>query len=309
MRVVFMGTPDFAVPCLEALIAGGHEVMAVFSQPDKPVGRKQILTPPPVKVCAVSHKIPVYQPVKLKDSNAVDIIQQTGAQAVIVVAYGKILPPAVLKAAPLGCINVHASLLPYYRGAAPIQRAILNGETETGVTVMQMDEGLDTGDILLVKKTPIDDNETAAALFNRLSSLGADALIEVLALAAQGGLQPQPQPAGDFGYAAMITKALSPIDWSRSAADIHNQVRGLQTWPVAETVWQGKQLKIHQTRKSDRLGGKAGEVIENNKCLLVSCGDGKCLEILELQLEGKKRMTATAFLQGAPLEIGTILGD
>ncbi len=308
MRIVFMGTPDFAVPCLEKLIECGHNVVGVFSQPDKPVGRKQILTPPEVKACALEHSIPVFQPEKIKGSNALDIISELNPDVIVVVAYGKILPKDILTAAKYGCINVHASLLPLYRGAAPIQWAVLNGDEKTGVSIMQMDEGLDTGDVLLVKETDIDINETSAQLFDRLSEIGANALVEALDLIEKGETVPQKQPNVDTQYASMIDKSMCPIDWSNSALHIHNQVRGLQTWPVAITTINGKNLKIHKTALTDFVGNKAGEIIDNNKKLVVCCGDGKCLEILELQLDGKKRMDTKSFLSGNSIDIGTVLG-
>ncbi len=309
MRVIFMGTPDFAVPCLEKLIESKHEVVGVFSQPDKPVGRKQILTPPEVKACAMKYNIPVYQPEKIKNSNAADIIRELNADVVIVVAYGKILSKEILTAAKYGCINVHASLLPLYRGAAPIQWAVLNGDEKTGVSIMQMDEGLDTGDVILVKETSIGINETSAELFDRLSLIGADALLEALELIENKKAVFVKQPDGEYEYAKMITRELCPIDWSRSALHIHNQVRGLQTWPVAITTTGGKNLKIHQTALTDITGTKAGEVVDNNKRLIVCCGDGKCIEVLELQLDGKKRMDTKSFLSGNNVEIGSVLGE
>lgn len=309
MRIIFMGTPDFAVPCLESLIDAGHNVAAVFTQPDKPVGRKQILTPSPVKACAVSNNIKVYQPEKIKNSNALEIINSINPDVIIVVAYGKILPKEILNAAKFGCINVHASLLPKYRGAAPIQWSILNGDEETGVCVMQMDEGIDTGDVLLVRKTPIDINETSAELFDRLSKIGADALIDALKLVEKGEVCPTPQPKGDFGYAKMINRSLCPIDWSKSALDVHNKVRGLQTWPVAITTLNGMNLKIHKTVLSNAKASTPGTVVDNNKKLVVSCGDGKCVEILELQLDGKKRMNTKSFLLGNKIDLGTVLGE
>lgn len=309
MRVVFMGTPDFAVPCLEKLVESKHEVIAVFSQPDKPVGRKQILTPPAVKSCAIKNDIPVYQPERLKNSDAYDIIKAMNADIIIVVAYGKILPKEILAAAKYGCINVHASLLPLYRGAAPIQWAVLNGDEKTGISVMQMDEGLDTGNVLLVKETPIGIDETSAELFERLSHIGADALLEALELIESGNAVSVKQPGGEYEYAKMITRELCPIDWNKSDLQIHNQVRGLQTWPVAVTKINGKNLKIHKTALTDITGTKAGEIVDNNKRLLVCCGNQKCIEILELQLDGKKRMDTKSFLSGNHIEIGSVLGE
>ena len=306
-----MGTPDFAVPCLEALIQSAHTVVGVFTQPDKPVGRKQVLTPPPVKVLAENNGIPVYQPAKIKGSDTPQVLQSLKPDVIIVVAYGKILPKDVLEAAPYGCINVHASLLPKYRGAAPIQWAVLNGESETGVCVMQMDEGLDTGDVLLVKKTAIGENETSAELFDRLSVIGAKALLEALQQIESGTVTRTKQPKGDFGYAKMITKDLCPINWSKSAQTVHNQVRGLQTWPVATTLVNGNTVKIHQTVLTDIIAANAkpGEVTESRKRLLVCCGDGRCVEIKTLQAEGKKAMDAASYLLGHPIAIGTLLGE
>lgn len=309
MRIVFMGTPDFAVPCLEGLINDGHEVLAVFSQPDKPVGRKQILTPPPVKQCAIKNNIDVFQPEKIKGSNACEIISSLNPDVIIVVAYGKILPKDILASAKYGCINVHASLLPYYRGAAPIQWAVLNGDKETGVSIMQMDEGLDTGDILLVEKTKIGENETSEELFDRLSVIGANALVKALKMLENGEIESVKQPSGDYQYASMIDKSMCPIDWNKSAREIHNKVRGLQTWPVAITTLNGKNLKIHSTLHCDGKSGTAGEIVDNAGRLVVCCGDGKCLEILELQLDGKKRMDTKSFLMGNKIELSTILGE
>lgn len=307
MRIVFMGTPDFAVPCLEKLIECNHEVVGVFSQPDKPVGRKQILTPPEVKACALKYDIPVFQPEKIKGSNAVDIIKELNPDVIIVVAYGKILPKEILTSAKYGCINVHASLLPLYRGAAPIQWAVLNGDKKTGVSIMQMDEGLDTGDVLKVVETEIGENETSAQLFDRLSIIGANALCDVLDNI--DSISSVKQKSGDYQYARMIDRSMCPIDWSDTAQHIHNQVRGLQTWPVAITTINGKNLKIHSTILSDLTGDKAGQIVDNNKKLVVCCGDNKCLEILELQLDGKKRMDTKSFLQGNSIQIGDILGE
>lgn len=309
MNIVFMGTPDFAVPCLEKLIEAGNNVSGVFTQPDKPVGRKQVLTPPEVKKTAVKYNITVYQPEKIKNSDAVEIIKKLSPDIIVVVAYGKILPAEILNIAPYGCINVHASLLPKYRGAAPIQWAVLNGDSKTGVCIMQMDEGLDTGDIILKKETEIGENETSAELFDRLSVIGADALIEALDMIENGSAVAEKQEAGEYQYARMIGRDLCPIDWSANANQVHNKVRGLQTWPVAITKINGKNVKIHRTVLSDKTGINCGEVIDNKNNLVVCCGDGKCVEILSLQPEGKKAMDTKSFLQGNKVEIGTILGE
>lgn len=309
MNIIFMGTPDFSVSCLQKLIDNNHNVMAVFSQPDKPVGRKQVLTPPPVKVCAVNNNIAVFQPNTLKNSAVIEQIKDMNADVIIVVAYGKILPNEILNAAKYGCINVHASLLPKYRGAAPIQWSILNGDKQTGVTIMQMDEGIDTGDMLFVEKTDIDENETSEELFDRLSLLGANALCKVLDNIEYYQSNKVPQSDSHSCYAEKVTKALSPIDWSRSAQEVHNKVRGLQTWPCAVTTINGKNIKIHKTVLSEKTGINCGEIVDNNSVITVCCGDGRCVDILELQPDGKKKMDVKSFLSGNKADIGMKLGE
>ncbi len=310
MNIVFMGTPDFAVPCLEKLIKSENcNVLAVFTQPDKKVGRKQLLTPPPVKVLAVQHNIPVYQPVTLKNEDAFETIRKLNPDLLVVVAYGKILPKPILDYPKFGCINVHASLLPKYRGAAPIQWAVLNGDKKTGVCVQQMDIGIDTGDILFTEETDIGINETSEELFERLSVIGADALIKTIDLIIKGQTNPVPQPAGDFGYASMIDKSMSNIDWSKSAFEVHNQIRGLQSWPCASTVINGKNVKVHKSVLSSEKGNEAGKVVNNKNVVTVSCGDGNCIDILELQPDGKKRMDAKSFLAGNKIETGQFIGE
>ena len=310
MNIVFMGTPDFAVPCLEKLIKSENcNVLAVFTQPDKKVGRKQLLTPPPVKVLAVQHNIPVYQPVTLKNEDAFETIRKLNPDLMVVVAYGKILPKRILDYPKFGCINVHASLLPKYRGAAPIQWAVLNGDKKTGVCVQQMDIGIDTGDILFTEETDIGINETSEELFERLSVIGADALIKTIDLIIKGQTNPVPQPAGDFGYASMIDKSMSNIDWSKSAFEVHNQIRGLQSWPCASTVINGKNVKVHKSVLSSEKGNEAGKDVNNKNVVTVSCGDGNCIDILELQPDGKKRMDAKSFLAGNKIETGQFIGE
>ena len=283
MNIVFMGTPDFAVPCLERLIENEScNVLAAFTQPDKKVGRKQILTPTPVKCIAVENNIPVYQPATLKNNDAFELIQKLNPDLIVVVAYGKILPQSILDYPKCGCINVHASILPKYRGAAPIQWAVLNGDKTTGITVQQMDIGIDTGDILLTAETEININETSEELFERLSLLGADSLIKAINLIENNKTNPVPQPEGNFGYASMIDKSMSPIDWNRSAFEIHNQIRGLQSWPCASTTISGKNVKIHKSVLSSENGDKAAD--------------------------GKKRMDARSFMAGNKIEIGQFLG-
>lgn len=306
LNIVFMGTPDFAVPCLQKLIDSPHNVSAVFTQPDKPQGRKMVLTAPPVKVLAENNGIKVYQPEKMKDGKAFEIIKELNPDLIIVVAYGKILPTDILDFPKYGCINVHASLLPKYRGAAPIQWAILNDEKETGVTVMQMNEGLDTGDILLTEKTTVGEDETSEELFDRLSVLGSELMMK--AIDNIDKLTPVPQPDGDFGYASMISKSMSPIDWTKTAAEVHAHIRGMYSWPCATTVINGVTVKIHKSRLSDLHGNKAGEVLDSDGRLIVCCGDGKSVEILKLQPQGKKVMDEKAYLAGHTIKKGTVIG-
>ncbi len=295
MKIIFMGTPDFAVPCLEALVREGHDVAAVFTQPDKPKGRGYTLTPPPVKVCALSHGIEVFQPLTLKDAGVQEQIRKTAPQVIVVVAYGRILPPEVLEIPPLGCINVHASLLPAYRGAAPIQQAVLDGCKKTGVTAMQMDAGLDTGDMLMKAELTIGENETADELHDRLSALGADLIVRTLRAAQEGTLSPEKQDDSLSSYASMLTKDMSPIDFSKPAQKIHDQVRGLNSWPGATAILRGKRIKIHRTLIAHG-SGRPGQVLSLDP-LTVACGEG-ALQITELQPEGKKRMDARAFVNG-----------
>uniref|UniRef100_UPI004025E7D1 methionyl-tRNA formyltransferase n=1 Tax=Eubacterium sp. TaxID=142586 RepID=UPI004025E7D1 len=308
MKIVFMGTPDFAVPSLKKLVENKYEIEAVFTQPDKKVGRKQVLTPPEVKKTALEYDIPVYQPQTLKSGEAEEIIKGINPDIIIVIAYGKILPKQILNIPKYGCINVHASLLPKHRGAAPIQWAVLNGDKKTGVCIMQMDEGLDTGDVLNIVETEIGINETSAELFDRLSEIGASALIDTLKDIESGNITPIKQ-MGDSCYASMIDKSLSEIDWNKDAFEIHNKIRGLQTWPCAQTKINGKEVKIHKSVLTDIVSElKAGSVYQADKKLLVVCGDGKCIEILEIQPSGKKKMDIKSFLAGNKLEKGSLVG-
>ena len=304
MRVVFMGTPEFAVPCLQKLIDCGHTVTGVFTQPDKPQGRKMILTPPPVKVLAQANGIKVYQPVKMRDGTALEMLKEADPELVIVVAYGKILSKEILEYPKHGCINIHASLLPKLRGAAPIQWSIINGFEKTGVTSMQMDEGLDTGDMLIKGEIEIGANETAGELHDRLSVLGADILEKTIDALEKGELNPQKQNHDEFTYASMLSKELSPIDWTMNATEVHNKIRGLSPWPSANAKLCGKTVKIHKSILAAEKDGKAGEIVECDKRLVVCCGDNKCIEILNLQAEGKKAMSAADFLRGNALEKG-----
>ncbi len=309
MRIIFMGTPDFSVPCLEALINSDNDVVGVFTQPDKPQGRKMQLTPPPVKICAAINNIPVFQPASMRNGEALEIINSLNADLIIVVAFGKILPKEILESVKYGCINIHASLLPKLRGAAPIQWSILNGETETGVTSMQMDVGLDTGDMLIKKSIAIDEDITSEELFNELSAMGAEVLMETVEALKKGELQPVKQDNSLSNYAPIITKEICPIDFTKSASDVHNKVRGLYSWPIATTVINGKKFKIHKSQiLEENFSGNPGEIVDNNNKLVIMCGDGKCVEILEIQAEGKKKMDTQSFLRGQHIDKGTIVG-
>ncbi|MBQ4396574.1 MAG: methionyl-tRNA formyltransferase [Clostridia bacterium] len=308
MKLIFMGTPDFAVPAIDALIAAGHDIAAVFSQPDKPKGRGYTLTPPPVKVRALEHGIPVWQPASMRDGEALKIFEEIQPDVAVVIAYGRILPKEILDTPKYGCINVHASLLPRYRGAAPIQWSVIDGEAVTGVTTQQMDVGLDTGDILMTSETPIDPDETAGELHDRLSEMSAKLIVDTLAALEKGELHPQKQDDAQSCYARMLTKELCAVDWQKDAQTIHNQIRGLSPWPVAVAVLEGKKLKLHRSAVSDLSDDNArcGEVI----CLepfTVQCGNHTAIELLEIQAEGKKRMTTQDYLRGHKIALGTVL--
>ena len=305
-RVIFMGTPDFAVPSLQKLIDNGYDIPLVVSQPDKPRGRSKQLVMPEVKALAVETGIEVFQPVSLKNEEASAYIASFEPDFLVVAAYGKILPKAVLDIPKKACINVHGSLLPKDRGAAPIQWSVLNGDKTTGVTTMLMGEGLDTGDMLLKKEVVIGENETAAALFDRLAVVGADLLMQTLENFDH--ITPEPQEEAAATYAPMISRDLCPIDWNEPAATIHNKVRGLAEWPVAVTTLGGKNLKIHAGRVAGFTDKAPGTVIENRKKIVVACGNNTSYEIVSLQLEGKKRMQSDAFLLGHKIEIGERIG-
>ena len=306
MKVIFMGTPDYAVPTLKALINDGHEVAAVFCQPDKPVGRKRILTPPAVKVCATEHNIPVYQPESVRTDDVYMLISDINPDVIVVVAYGKILPERILNIAKYGCINGHASLLPKYRGASPIQWAIVCGEKITGVTTMYMDKGMDTGDILLTQQVKIGEYETADELFERLSVVTSSLLIKTLKMAEKGELRPIKQDETLATYAPIISKEMALIDFTKSAEEIFNCVRGYNSWPVAYCYLEGKRFKIYSCGVEGDTSFKPGTVIESNGCLKVSCGKGS-LSLHEIQLEGSKRMMASDFLKGKKIPVGTML--
>ena len=307
MRIVFMGTPDFAVPSLQALIDAGHDVCAVYTQPDKPQGRKQILTAPPVKTLALEHDLPVFQPNTLKNEDEQARLRELAPEVIIVVAYGKLLPKAVLDIPPHGCINVHGSLLPRWRGAAPIQWAVIAGDEMAGVTTMQMAEGLDTGDMLLTYETKVGEKETAGELFDRLAQSGAELLTQTLVKLDE--IEPRPQDDAQSCYAHMLDKQMAVIDWSKSAHEIDCLIRGLNPWPIALTTLSGERLKVFAAEKAAG-NGEPGTVLEADpkKGLTVACGEG-ALGLTEIQLVGGKRMKATDFLRGHAIEVGTKLGD
>ena len=307
MRIVFMGTPDFAVPSLQALIDAGHDVCAVYTQPYKPQGRKQILTAPPVKTLALEHDIPVFQPNTLKNEDEQARLRELAPEVIIVVAYGKLLPKAVLDIPPHGCINVHGSLLPRWRGAAPIQWAVIAGDEMAGVTTMQMAEGLDTGDMLLTYETKVGEKETAGELFDRLAQSGAELLTQTLVKLDE--ITPRPQDDAQSCYAHMLDKQMAVIDWSKSAHEIDCLIRGLNPWPIALTTLSGERLKVFAAEKANGRG-EPGTVLEADpkKGLTVACGEG-ALGLTEIQLVGGKRMKATDFLRGHSLEVGVKLGE
>lgn len=308
MDLIFMGTPDFAVPSLERLIADGHRIVLVVTQPDKPVGRRQILTPPPVKACALSHGLPVYQPRSMKTDETFLELQKYPADAMIVVAFGKILPRRILDMTRYGCINVHGSLLPRYRGAAPVQWAVINGDAESGVTTMQLDEGVDTGDILLTSRRPLDDTITGGELFDLLAQDGAALLAETLMRLAAGTITPQKQPEDGACYAKMLDKSMSPLDFSRPAKQLHDQVRGMVPWPVATCRIEGKTVKLFRTRVgAPAPAGTAPGTVVGTRPLAVACGDGNTLIVEQLQSEGARQMSAADYLCGHPLAPGTVL--
>ncbi len=306
MNIVFMGTPDFAVPCLQKLLDAGYPVTGVFTQPDKPKGRGYKLVPPPVKELAMAHDIPVFQPNSLRNDESFEMVKSCAPDLIVVVAYGKILPKRVLELPKYGCINVHASLLPRYRGAGPIQWAILNGESETGITTMYMGEGLDTGDMLEQVKTPIGENETADELYTRLSKMGAETLLVTLQKLEADALLRTPQDDSLSCYAPILDKSLCPIDFNKTAWEIHNQIRGLSSWPAATTTYKGKRLKVYESRLVSR-NGQPGEILDTKR-FIVACKEG-AVELVSVQYEGGRRMDGDAFLRGRPPVPGEKLGE
>lgn len=327
MRIVFMGTPDFAVPALRTLAESDkHKVTLVVTQPDRPKGRSGKPAPSDVKTCALEYGIPVFQPAKIREKEAAERLAAEQADIFVVAAFGQILPKEILEMPRYGCVNIHGSLLPKYRGAAPIQWAVLNGEKEAGNTIMQMNEGLDTGDILTQESVLLDEKETAGSLYEKLSKMGGPLLLKTLDLLEEGAVTPIPQDDAQSCYAKMLRKEMGEIDWNQSAESIGRLVRGLNPWPSAYTHWNGKLLKIWMAApvskedpaaldgsRTDRLKDapevKPGTVVSAAKdCLWIQTGDG-LLALEDLQLEGKKRMPAAAFLMGCRLQPGDVLGD
>ena len=311
MKLVFMGTPDFAATILEGLIASSHEILAVVTQPDKKKGRGHELSCSPVKELAVRNSLKIYQPVKVKEQQFLDIMNELKPDAIVVAAFGQILPKALLDIPRFGCINVHATLLPKYRGAAPIQYAILDGEKETGITIMHMDEGLDTGDIILQESLTIEPDETGGSLFDKMAKLGASLILKALEQIENGTATRTKQDNEKASYVKMITKEMGKLDFSYPAVKLERMIRGLNPWPSAYTFIDGKTLKIWSAdvEEDDKnINAQPGEIVEVRKdAIVVKTGMGK-LVIKELQLEGKKRLPADAFLRGYHLTVGTILG-
>lgn len=310
MRIVYMGTPDFAVGCLETLIQAGYDVVGVVTQPDRPKGRGKKLQPPPVKITAKKYDLPVYQPEKIKTPEFISQLKELAPELIVVVAYGKILPAEILYLPPLGCINVHASILPKYRGSAPIHWSIINGERETGITTMYMNEGMDTGDMILTAATTIGNNDTVGELHDRLAVLGAKLLAETVTLIEQGQAPRTPQNEAEATYAPMLKREHELINWQQSAKKLHNQIRGMNPWPGTYTTWQGKVLKIWRaevlTQHTDQRPGTV--VVAEHGEIIVQTGQG-CLALREVQLQGGKRLATRDFLCGNKMDLGTSLGE
>ena len=309
MKIVFMGTPEFAVPCLQKIIDEGHEVLAVVTQPDKPKGRGKKLAMPPVKELALKYDIPVYQPIKARDEEFVATLKELNPDIIVVVAFGQILPKSILDIPKFGCINVHVSLLPKYRGAAPINWVIINGEEKTGVTTMYMDEGLDTGDMILTEEFDLDDEITAGELHDKMKDRGADVLIETLKQIEKGTAPRIPQNHEEFTYAPMMNKALGEINWSKSAREIHNLVRGVNPWPSAYTTYEGSTMKVWKTEVLNETSDKEpGTILKVDKDgIRVSTKDNVVL-VKEIQMPGKKRVLVSEYIKGNNINTNTILG-
>lgn len=309
MKIVFMGTPEFAVPCLQKIIDEGHEVLAVVTQPDKPKGRGKKLAMPPVKELALKYNIDVYQPVKAREDSFVEKLKEINPELIVVVAFGQILPKSILDIPKFGCVNVHASLLPKYRGAAPLNWVIINGEEKTGVTTMYMDVGLDTGDMILKSEIPLDDEITAGELHDKMMVQGAEVLKDTIDLISKGKAPREKQNDEETCYSPIMDKSLGNIDWSKSATDIHNLIRGVNPWPSAYTTYDKQTMKIWKTKVLDKLSEKTpGTILSVDKNgIEVSTGD-KVLQISEIQMSGKKRMIVSEYIKGNDISTGIVLG-
>ncbi len=307
MKIVFMGTPDFAVNALEALLKAGHEITGVFTQPDKPQGRKMVMTPPPVKVFAENNGLKVYQPTTVRTDEAFGLLKSLNPELIAVVAYGKIIPENILKLPKFGCVNVHASLLPRHRGASPIQTSILVGDKVTGVSTQQMDIGIDTGDILLSEKCDILPTDNFETLHDKLAVMGADLLVRTVDGFLNNTITPQKQIEDGVTHCSIITKEMGQIDFSKKASEIDCLIRAFTPWPSAYFFMNGKRVKVISATVGDSTNKSAGTVIDTRYALTVACGDGTSIVFNELQPEGKGRMTAKALLNGYPLELGTKL--
>ncbi|MCQ2455313.1 MAG: methionyl-tRNA formyltransferase [Clostridia bacterium] len=305
MRIVFMGTPDYSLKTLEYLVKSKHEVVGVFANPDKPVGRKQILTAPPTKVFAIENNIPVFQPKTLRDGEALKILKELDPDVIVVVAYGKILPKEILEFPKYGCINGHASILPRHRGASPIQWAIVSGDKKTGVTIMYMDEGMDTGDIIGISETDIGENETAEELFERLSDISAKTMLKVLGNIENKTAKRIKQNESEATYAPIIKKEMAHLDFNEDAETLFCKVKGFYSWPCAYIVLGGKRVKIISSKPVTGGNFENGTVIENDGRLVISAANKTALELISVQPEGSKPMTAKTLLNGHKIEIGT----
>ena len=309
--LIFMGTPEFALPGLAALMAAGAPILLVITQPDRPKGRGQKLSPPPVKELALAHGLPVFQPGRVKSPEVISRVEALAPACLVVVAYGQLLPERLLKVPVLGTVNLHASLLPKYRGAAPIPWALIEGETVTGVTTMLLDPGMDTGDMLLSREVPIGPEETGGSLHDRLAEVGASVLLETLARLADGSLRPRPQDHSQATYAPMIHPKDCRVNWQEEAARVSRCIRALDPWPGAFTLWQGKRLKLFGCRalSSEALGALPGTVLASGLDGLDVAAGGGAVHIRSLQLEGRRRLGAADFLKGYQLTVGTVLGE
>ena len=307
MNIIFMGTPEFAVPTLKALIESNHKVVGVFTQPDKAVGRKQILTPPPVKVCAMENGIPVFQPATLKTADAEELISSLNPDVMVVVAYGKILPLNILNIPKLGCINGHASILPRHRGASPIQWALVLGDKRTGVTTQLMGEGIDTGDILLTEETDILENETAGELHDRLSLITASLMIKTLESVEKGTITPIKQDDSLANYAPIINKEMGFLKFDKTAEEICNLIRGFNPWPAAYFMLEGKRVKVFSAKVWGNTSKAPATVIKATDELVIACKDGTAISLVEIQAEGSKRMSAKDYLIGHKVKEGICL--